>query len=100
MTIDPDRRLDQHNGKLPGGAIYTSFHHGWVYRYQITGFNTEKECLDSEHELDRKIRRVFSREARLRAFQELLRGPEGYGLTVNSVSWTGDPEARYLPLDH
>ncbi len=46
-TVDPDRRLRQHNGEIAGGARATR---GGVWRrvYLIGGFPTEREALQFE----------------------------------------------------
>lgn len=46
-TIDPNRRLRQHNGELSGGAKAT---HGrqWSRRFLIGGFEAEKAALQFE----------------------------------------------------
>lgn len=46
-TVDPDRRLRQHNGELSGGARAT---HGrqWARRFLIGGFQDERTALQFE----------------------------------------------------
>ena len=46
-TINPDRRLRQHNGELAGGARAT---HGrsWKRRFLVGGFDNEKAALRFE----------------------------------------------------
>lgn len=48
-TIDPDRRLQQHNGILKGGAIATSRVPGGWYRVcYLKGFESKREALRFE----------------------------------------------------
>ena len=48
-TIDLDRRLQQHNGLLKGGAIATSRVPGGWYRVcYVTGFESKREALRFE----------------------------------------------------
>ena len=48
-TIDPDRRLRQHNGQLKGGARATSRVPGGWYRVcYIKGFESKREALRFE----------------------------------------------------
>lgn len=35
-TVNPSRRIRQHNGIIVGGAKYTSRHNGWKFLYTIT----------------------------------------------------------------
>jgi predicted GIY-YIG superfamily endonuclease len=48
-TVDPDRRLQQHNGILKGGAIATSRVPGGWYRVcYLKGFESKREALRFE----------------------------------------------------
>jgi predicted GIY-YIG superfamily endonuclease len=48
-TVDPDRRLRQHNGALAGGARATSRVPGGWYRVcYLKGFETKREALRFE----------------------------------------------------
>ena len=48
-TVDPDRRLRQHNGQLKGGARATSRVPGGWYRVcYIKGFESKREALRFE----------------------------------------------------
>ncbi len=46
-TVDPDRRLRQHNGELSGGARATHGRH-WKRVFLIGGFSEEREALRFE----------------------------------------------------
>ena len=46
-TIDPDRRLRQHNGELSGGAKATAGR-VWKRRFLVGGFEDEKAALRFE----------------------------------------------------
>jgi structure-specific endonuclease subunit SLX1 len=46
-TVNPDRRLRQHNGEIRGGARATSGR-SWARRFLIGTFDTEREALRFE----------------------------------------------------
>lgn len=48
MTVDPNRRLRQHNGELVGGAKATSTHRPWSFYCIIKGFVTLHDALSFE----------------------------------------------------
>lgn len=47
-TINPLRRLRQHNGYITGGAKHTKKYRPWVLLLLITGFNDAHEALSFE----------------------------------------------------
>jgi structure-specific endonuclease subunit SLX1 len=46
-TIDPDRRLRQHNGEISGGAKATKGR-AWRRVFLVSGFEDERACLQFE----------------------------------------------------
>lgn len=47
-TVDPTRRLRQHNGEIQGGAARTRNRGPWKFQCVISGFRTWKEALQFE----------------------------------------------------
>lgn len=47
-TVDPTKRLRQHNGEIAGGARRTHNRGPWHYECVISGFRTWKEALQYE----------------------------------------------------
>lgn len=47
-TIDPQRRLRQHNGEIVGGAKYTRYGRPWIMVLYITGFPCHRTALQYE----------------------------------------------------
>lgn len=73
-TINPDRRLRQHNRELSGGAKATGRAEGWKRVCCVVGFPDERSALQFEwkwKQLSRK-RRGTPLEKRLTALEELL----------------------------
>ena len=88
-TVDPARRLRQHNGDIRGGARGTRARDDWRPHCVIGGFRTWREALQFEWAFQyysRRARGVASREEALRA----LLGKERW--TSNS------PLASEVPL--
>ena len=59
-TVDPKRRLRQHNGEIKGGAKYTRYGRPWKMILYITGFPYERTAMQYEwrcHNPPRKMRR-------------------------------------------
>jgi predicted GIY-YIG superfamily endonuclease len=80
-TVDPDRRLRQHNGELVGGARATTMRVGegqtWRRRCLVSGFPDQRAALQFEwrwKSLSRKkeYRRLEPVERRIQALNELL----------------------------
>lgn len=88
-TVDPRRRLRQHNGELVGGASRTRGKL-WHFHRVIRGFRTWKEALQAEWALkyySRRCRGIATREA---AFDRVL----------SMTRWTSNsPLASEVPLD-
>jgi len=47
-TVDPERRLRQHNGEIKGGAKKTSRHNNWNIVCTISGFDNYQQALRFE----------------------------------------------------
>lgn len=71
-TVDPARRLRQHNREIEGGARRT---HGgvWTIRCLVEGFRTWREALQFEWAFKRVCRRCRTDSDRTNALQALLR---------------------------
>ena len=88
-TVDPARRLRQHNGDIRGGARRTHARDDWRPHCVIGGFRTWREALQFEWAFQyysRRARGVASREEALRALLQKER-------------WTSNsPLASEVPL--
>ena len=82
-TIDVDRRLQQHNGELSGGAVATSTVKGGWYRVcYIKGFESKREALRFEWWWKRRSAKLTGRplERRQKAMEAMV--SEAVGLEV------------------
>lgn len=70
-TVDPCRRLKQHNGQVPGGAARTSGRGPWHFEAVVEGFRTWKEALMYEWAAKRACRFCRGVEARRNAILAL-----------------------------
>ena len=79
-TIDPDRRLQQHNGILSGGAKATKGYQ-WNRVCFIEGFETQREALQFEWHWkhNSKKQKGNALERRMKALESMFYEP----LTVN-----------------
>jgi predicted GIY-YIG superfamily endonuclease len=73
-TIDPDRRLRQHNRELSGGAKATGRSEGWKRVCCVTGFPDERSALQFEWKWKHLSKRYKGAplEKRFKALEELL----------------------------
>ena len=73
-TIDPDRRLRQHNRLLSGGAKATGRSEGWKRICCVTGFPDERSALQFEWKWKHDSRKLKGTplEKRLQALESLL----------------------------
>ena len=53
-TVDPARRLRQHNREIKGGARATSKHRNWQARALFGPYQSQREALRAEYTLKRK----------------------------------------------
>ena len=72
-TVDPARRLRQHNGELAGGAARTRGKGPWRFECVATGFRSWREALQYEWAARYHSRRCRSVASRRRAFEALGR---------------------------
>lgn len=87
-TVDPARRLRQHNGEIKGGATRTRGG-TWRFHLLIYGFRTWVETLQFEWALRNAFRRCRSIVTREEALENLL----------SRVRWTKkSPLAQDVPL--
>ena len=73
-TVDPDRRLRQHNGEIKGGASATRGRK-WHRICFLEGFPSEREALQFEWKwknITKRMKGKTSLERRKKALQELL----------------------------
>lgn len=87
-TVDPKRRLRQHNREIKGGARRTGGK-VWTFHLLFFGFRTWIEALQFEWALKYAFRRCRSLQARTEALDALL----------SKVRWTrNSPPAKEVPL--
>ena len=73
-TVDPARRLRQHNGELRGGALRTrNAPDAWAFRCIVHGFRTWRESLQFEWAFKYYSRRCRGPASRERVLAELMR---------------------------
>jgi len=70
-TVDPRKRLRQHNMEITGGARRTFKKGPWSYYCVISGFREWKECLQYEFMLKVHMKRCRSVESKLDALRRL-----------------------------
>lgn len=88
-TVDPRKRLRQHNGEILGGAIRTRNRGPWKFQCVVNGFRSWKEALQYEWAAKYYTRRCRSIAARRTAIEELN----------TRERWTSNsPLARDVPL--
>jgi predicted GIY-YIG superfamily endonuclease len=88
-TVNPKKRLRQHNGEIAGGAARTRNRGPWHFHCVIGGFRTWKEALQYEWAAKYYTRRARGISARKEALEELNRRDR----------WTSNsPPAAEVPL--
>jgi predicted GIY-YIG superfamily endonuclease len=92
-TVDPVRRLDQHNGILSGGAKSTRHSKTWRYIAIVSGFPDKINALQCEWRIKKPLNK---RRAGIYC------GPNGRILGLNHVlhleKWTGNSIPTGFPL--
>lgn len=83
-TIDPKRRLRQHNGEIKGGAKSTTGKGPWKFIFIMTGFITESNTLSCEW----RIKHPTGKRAKPKEYT----GPAGRIRSLNHIlnleKWT------------
>ena len=88
-TVDPRKRLRQHNGEIVGGAARTRNRGPWRFHCVISGFRTWQEALQYEWAFKYYSRRCRGIAARRTALEQLNARER----------WTSNsPLAREVPL--
>tara|TARA_B110000046_G_C12994440_1_gene399397 strand:- start:1550 stop:2002 length:453 start_codon:yes stop_codon:yes gene_type:complete len=88
-TVDPRKRLRQHNGEIVGGAARTRNRGPWQFHCVVSGFRTWKEALQYEWAAKYYTRRARGINARKAAIEDLNRRDR----------WTSNsPPASEVPL--
>ena len=88
-TVDPQRRLRQHNGELVGGAVRTRNRGPWKFQAVISGFRSWREALQYEWAAKYYSRKCRGIGARRQAIEALNRRER----------WTSNsPLAAEVPL--
>lgn len=94
-TVNPTRRLRQHNGELKGGAKATSSTNSWEYIAIVSGFPDEINALQCEW----RIRHPNNKRKRPQKYCR----PEGRIKGLNEVlkleKWTSNSTVNNLTLD-
>jgi len=82
-TIDPDRRLRQHNGELSGGARSTK-NYIWTRHCLVGIFNNQHDCLSFEWHWKRNSKKFKGNaiERRMKALESMIKDTE---LTVDFI---------------
>jgi structure-specific endonuclease subunit SLX1 len=83
-TVDPQRRLRQHNGELKGGAKATRGKGKWKFLFLISGFSTSNNALSCEWRLKHPDNKKIK--------SKIYNGIDGRILTINEIlnlnKWT------------
>jgi predicted GIY-YIG superfamily endonuclease len=94
-TIDPDRRLRQHNGQIGGGARATRGH-VWHRVALVSGFPDERAALQFEWAWKWRARqgRVKGLKGRMAALWVVLDSQQSTATALPFVEWPELPTVR------
>lgn len=85
-TVDPDRRLRQHNGEIKGGAKATHRGRPWRRAFLVSGFRSEKDALSFEWHWKARSR---IRRRRTLTMDVLARRGEALDSLLRDERWSG-----------
>jgi structure-specific endonuclease subunit SLX1 len=90
-TIDPDRRLRQHNRELVGGAKATGRSKGWKRICCVTGFPDERAALQFEWKWKHISKNLQGKplEKRLKALELLLNSEQSTSSSQQFSTYDG-----------
>lgn len=90
-TIDPDRRLRQHNNEISGGAYATKGRH-WSRVALVSGFPDERAALQFEWAWKNKGRKHGAGiRARLMGLRDVLTAEKPTSAAIPYTSWIAPP---------
>jgi predicted GIY-YIG superfamily endonuclease len=94
-TVNPDRRVRQHNGELVGGARRTKGGH-WSRALLVSGFPDERAALQFEWAWKFRSRKRGSGLAnRVKGLWDLLQEPQSTSNAVLFADWpSGGPSVK------
>lgn len=94
-TLDPFRRLRQHNGEIAGGAKKTSRHKGWRLMMALTGFSNKSQALRFEKRWQKCVKRIRNIQNAIFKLELLLEKGDGSKSKKTLKPW---PVLRYVYL--
>ena len=72
-TVDPIKRLRQHNEEIKGGACAThGKNHAWVFMFLMTGFKTSNNALSCEWRIKHPGKKYKGVAGRIHAINDIL----------------------------
>jgi predicted GIY-YIG superfamily endonuclease len=90
-TVDPNRRLQQHNGEKAGGAKATHGRHWWRHTL-VSGFPDSTAALQFEWAWKYRSRKHgHGLPARLRGLKDLLAAERSTSKAVPFAEWSAPP---------
>ena len=97
-TVDPNRRLQQHNGEKAGGAKATHGRH-WRRHTLVSGFPDSTAALQFEWAWKFRSRKHgHGLDARLKGLQDVLQSPRSTSKALPFSEWLAPPVVRTEPL--
>ncbi len=90
-TVDPDRRLRQHNGEISGGAYATKGRH-WSRIALVSGFPDERAALQFEWAWKNRGRKHGAGlRARLQGLHDVLTSEKSTSAAIPFAQWSEPP---------